>query len=332
MNFDQEFEKLPRISNKAIEKNRIAFERAGYRFFGKNRHSAISICEWCRNSLREEGFCYKQKFYGIASNRCIQMSPAVFVCTENCLFCWRPTRFALPPKDQAWDSPEEILDGAIEEQKKILQGFAGNSKTTAKKFYTAMRPKHVAISLSGEPMLYPHMGNFIDEIHSRKMTSFLVSNGTLPDRIKALIDNNQQPTQMYITLAAPDKETLTKTSLPMIDDAFERLMASLKMLSQFKRSVIRMTVVRNLNFHSPEKYAKIIEMASPNFLEVKSFMAVGGATARLPYDSMLSHEEIMNFAAKIEKHSSYRIIDSKSDSRVALLTRDGKLHNFIEID
>ncbi len=323
---------LPRISETFLDSQRIAFEKSGYRFVGPNRHSAISICEWCRNSLREEGFCYKQKFYGISSNRCIQMSPAVFTCTQNCLFCWRPTRFALPQSNQKWDSPKDIMDGCIAEQKQILQGFAGNEKTSSKKFYMAMRPRHVAISLCGEPTLYPYLGGLIDDIHQRKMSSFLVSNGSLPEKILSLIDNGQQPTQMYMTLAAPDNETLQKTSLPMIDNAWDRLNESLSLLQKFNRSVIRLTLVRNLNFHSPQNYAELIEKAAPDFVEVKSFMAVGGAQARLPYDSMLSSDEILEFASSIEKHSSYRIADQQKESRVALLTRGGKPARKIDFD
>ncbi len=327
-----ENEHLPRISEKFVENKTITFEKAGYRFVGPNKHSAIKICEWCKSSLREDGYCYKQKFYGISSNQCIQMTPTVFVCTENCLFCWRPTRYALPKTEQKWDSPKEIMDGCIEEQKKILQGFAGNAQTTAKKFYNAMRPKHVAISLSGEPTLYPYIGGLIEDIKNRHMTSFLVSNGTLPERIQGLLDNAQQPTQLYITLAAPDKATLKATALNMFEDAWERLMVSLSLLSQFNRSVIRLTLVRDLNFKNPEQYAEIIEKAAPSFLEVKSFMAVGGAQYRLPYDSMLSHQEIMDFAAEIEKNSSYQIVENKSDSRVALLTRDGRPNDYVPVD
>lgn len=304
-------------------------EKAGYRFVGKNRHSAVKICSWCRASLNEKGHCYKQKFYGIASSRCIQMSPTALVCSENCLFCWRPLRYTMPSQNEEWDSPEEIMEGCIKAQAGLLQGFGGNPRTDSKKFYYAMLPKHVAISLSGEPTLYPMIGGLIEEIHKRKMTSFLVTNGTLPERIQSLLDNDQQPTQLYITLAAPDKETLQKTALPMFDDSWERLMKSLSLLERFRRTVIRLTLARNLNLASPESYAEIVDRAAPDFLEVKGFMSVGGARERLPYELMPVDAEILEFAEKIEKASSYKIIDRKSDSRVVLLTRDGKPKEFV---
>ncbi len=307
-------------------------EKAGYRFVGKHKHSAVKICSWCKSSLNEKGHCYKQKFYGIESSQCIQMSPTALVCSENCLFCWRPLRYTMPSSDQEWDEPAEIMDGCIEAQRDLLQGFGGNPNTESRKFYYAMRPKHVAISLSGEPTLYPKIGELVEEILKRKMTAFLVSNGTLPERLQGLLDNDQQPTQLYITLAAPDKETLRKTALPMFDDSWERLMQSLSLLEQFKRTVIRLTLVKGLNLVNPEGYAQIVDKASPSYLEVKSFMSVGGARDRLAYELMPTDSEILEFAEKIEKSSSYRIIDHKEDSRVVLLTRNGKPKEFLPGD
>ena len=43
-------------------------EKQGYRFIGD--HSIIKICRWTKKSLRNEGECYKNKFYGIPSWRC----------------------------------------------------------------------------------------------------------------------------------------------------------------------------------------------------------------------------------------------------------------------
>lgn len=307
-------------------------EKAGYRFVGPRKHSAVKICSWCKASLNEKGFCYKQKFYGIQSSQCIQMSPTALVCSENCLFCWRPLRYTMPGNDDEWDEPAEIMDGCIEAQRGLLQGFGGNPNTDSRKFYYAMLPKHVAISLSGEPTLYPKIGGLVEEILKRKMTAFLVTNGTLPERLQSLLDNDQQPTQLYVTLAAPDKETMRKTALPMFDDSWERLMHSLSLLEQFRRTVIRLTLVRNLNLINPEGYAELVDKAGPSYLEVKAFMSVGGARERLAYELMPTDAEILDFAEKIEKASSYRIIDHKPDSRVVLMTRGGRPKEFLPGD
>ena len=34
-----------------------------YEIAGKNEHSAVQICRWTKKSLRDEGVCYKEKFY-----------------------------------------------------------------------------------------------------------------------------------------------------------------------------------------------------------------------------------------------------------------------------
>jgi len=291
-------------------------EKKGYRFVGKHKHSAVKICEWTRNALRGKNFCYKQKFYGINSHRCLQMSPAAFVCNHNCLFCWRSTPF-----ETKWsgpvDEPSNILDESIEAQKNILQGFWG-AEGDKKKLREAMEPNQVAISLVGEPCFYPKLPEFIDEVKSRKMTTFLVTNGTLPEMVKKLIDH--QPTNMYITLPAPNEKIYKKTCLPS-GNLWKKIMESLEMLKEFDKSVIRLTLVKGLNFVNPEQYAEIIDKTGPAFLEVKSFMAVGGSREKLKYSQMPLHAEIKEFAEKIQKDSSYRIKDEKSDSRVVLMTR-----------
>ena len=300
---------------------RRAYEAMGYRFVGTHKHSAIKICEWCRRSLGEKGHCYKQKFYDIDSHECVQMSPTIFVCTENCLFCWRAMRYHTPDGTEQWDTPVDIVDGCLEAQHQIVQGFGGNPATDPIKLYEAERPRHVAISLSGEPTLYPMIGELISEFHSRGMTTFLVSNGTLPERLQSLLQNNQQPTQMYLTVGAPNKATFQTTVKPMFADAWDRLQRSLSFLQQFNRSVIRLTLAKGLNMIDPEGYAQIADRAAPRFLEIKGYVAVGGARTRIPYDAMPRHEEVVAFAEAVERASSYHIVDQKEDSRVVLLMR-----------
>jgi len=290
-------------------------EKIGYRFVGN--HSAIKICEWTREAIRGKDFCYKQKFYGIKSHRCIQLSPSVFSCTHNCLYCWRTLRFKKKIEGKI-DKPEDILDNAIKEQKKILQGFWG-AKCEKSKLREAEKPNQVAISLIGEPCLYPKLPEFINLIKERNMTAFLVSNGTVPEMIKKLIDN--QPTNMYVTLPAPNEKVYKKTCNPLIKDGWQRIQKSLSLLKEFDRSVIRLTLAKNLNMVKPEEYAGLLEAASPTYVEAKAFMPIGGAQYRVPYESMPRHKEIKTFAEKIVRHSSYKIENEKEDSRVVLLKR-----------
>lgn len=291
-------------------------EKQGYRLVGN--HSVIKICLWCKRSLKEEDVCYKNTFYGINSNQCVQMSPVIDVCSLSCEWCWRDVNNTSSKLDKI-DSPKKIIDGCIEAQKKILQGFLGTKKTNIKKFKEAMNPKHFAISLTGEPTYYPKLPELIKELKNRNLSSFLVTNGTNPNMLKKLIKN--QPTQLYITLPAPNEIVFKKVCKPKIENAWKNILESLRLLSKFKRSVIRLTLVKKLNMLDSQGYAKLIRKYKPTFVEVKAGMSVGYARYRLEYKQMPLHSEIKEFSKKISKASGYKIVDEKKESRVVLLMK-----------
>ncbi len=293
-------------------------EKIGYRFAGKNKHAAVKICSWTREAIRGKGVCYKQKFYGINTHRCLQIAPGVPYCNHSCLFCWRDTNITNPVWNGPADEPEEILDDMIKQQRLLLTGFKGFEEADMDKWKEAQDPNQVAISLAGEPCLYPKLPELIDLINSRGMTSFLVTNGTVPEMVEKLIEH--KPYQLYVTLAAPDPEVYQKTCRPLIKDGWERIQKTLSLLKNFDRTVIRLTLVKDLNMVKPEEYAKIIEKTKPMFVEAKAYMAIGFSRDRLGSKYMPTHEEIKQFAKKIEENSSYKIVDEKEDSRVVLLT------------
>lgn len=289
-------------------------EKQGYRIAGN--HSAIKICLWTKKAIRAEDVCYKNTFYGINSHRCVQMTPSLSFCSQRCLWCWRDIGFTKPRWKGKADSPKEIIDGCIKEHVKYLQGFRGNEKTDFKRFREALKPLHFAISLSGEPTLYPKLPELIKELKKRNITSFLVTNGTNPSMLKKLIKH--QPTQLYLTLPAPDKETYVRVCNPLIKDGWEKIDQSLNLLKKFKRSVIRLTLAKNINMIKPEKYAKLVENKS-DFVEPKAYVWVGYSRQRLEIKNMPLHKEIKDFAKKIAKNSNLKIIDEKKESRVVLL-------------
>lgn len=140
--------------------------------YALSNNSAIQICMWAKKALMNEGFCYKQKFYGIKSHRCCQMTPCAMNCQNQCLHCWRPIELNEGIKIKNPEKPEKIIEKCVEMQKKMLMGFKGNKKVTLKRFYESIEPKHFAISLSGEPTLYPYLGKLIELLRKMKITSF----------------------------------------------------------------------------------------------------------------------------------------------------------------
>ena len=294
--------------------------KQGYRLVG--RHSAVKVCMWCKKSIKGEGHCYKEDFYDTKSHRCVQMTPALHVCTHRCVWCWRDIEFTKPKWEGETDDPELIVDECIKANTKYLQGFGGNKKTDWKKFKEINMPQQFAISLSGESALYPKLPELILELKKRKINQFLVTNGTNPNMLKKLLNKKAQPTQLYITLPAPDEKTYLKVCRPLIKDGWKRIKESLKLLKKFKRNVIRLTLVKDVNMIMPEKYAELIKRYKPLFVEVKAYMFVGYSKKRLKIENMPLHKEIKEFAEEIAGNSRYRIKDEKEESRVVLLSKN----------
>lgn len=195
----------------------------------------------------------------------------------------------------------------------------------------ALEPKHAAISLAGEPLLYPQIGELVEEFRRRGFTTFIVSNGTLPE---ALENISREPSQLYITLPAPNEKIYLEVCRPLIERGWRRLMRTLELLDTLScRTVIRITAVKNLNMVKPEEYAKIIENANPHFVEVKGFTYVGGARRRMgdycermgyPRERAFElfqprHSDIVEFSRKICEYGGFEIINEFVPSAVTLI-------------
>ncbi|WP_297519402.1 4-demethylwyosine synthase TYW1 [Thermococcus sp.] len=299
------------------------FRKQHYALVG--RHSSVKLCHWLKESLKHDRFCYKQKFYGIASHRCLQMTPVTAWCTHNCIFCWRPMEGFLGTElPQPWDDPAFIVEESIKAQRKLLVGYKGMPGINMKKFEEAWNPRHAAISLSGEPMLYPYIGDLVEEFHKRGFTTFIVTNGTVPERIEEMKREDKLPTQLYVSLTAPDIETYNRVNVPMIPDGWERIKQTLELMNGLPtRTVIRLTLVKGENMGNPEGYAKLIKLANPMFVEAKAYMFVGFSRNRLTINNMPRHEEIKAFAKELLKHlPGYHLEDEYRPSRVVLIMRD----------
>ncbi|RLG53213.1 MAG: 4-demethylwyosine synthase TYW1 [Thermoproteota archaeon] len=291
------------------------------------RHSGVKLCYWLRRALLDGRTCYKHKFYGIRSWRCIQMSPAVIYCPNSCLYCWRVQQGDIeglswskhtPEAPEAWDDPEEIAKESIKAQRTCITGYRGVN-AIMKRVEEAMDPKHVAISLSGEPTLYPRLGELIEVYKKMGMTVFLVTNGLYPEKLLSL---ESEPTQLYVTIPAPNSEVYRKLCRPSLRDYWSRLMRTVEALSSFScPTVMRLTLVRGINMIDPESYAGIIAAGNPTYVEPKAYMHVGYSRLRLTFAHMPTHEDIREFSEKLAAASGYDIIDESADSRVVLLSR-----------
>ncbi|MFR1957640.1 MAG: 4-demethylwyosine synthase TYW1 [Methanobrevibacter smithii] len=301
------------LNKKQVEK----LESSGYRFVGSHNHAAAKICHWTKQSILDKGVCYKEKFYGIESHRCLQMAPAVPNCQQKCEFCWRDLSYTQTQWEGEYDDPKTIIDEAVKAQNNLLCGFFGNDKANKEKLEESKTPTNAAISLAGEPMLYPEIDELIAEFNRRNFTTFVVSNGQCVDKLKNL---ENEPYQLYLSLDAPTKKIYNDVCQPQISEGWDNLNQSLDTLASFNsRTCIRTTCVKGRNMTNPEKYAELIKKASPDFVEIKAYMCVGSSRHRLTPDNMPTFDEVKSFAQKIGENCGKKIVNESEVSHVVLL-------------
>ena len=301
------------LNKKLVEK----LESSGYRFVGSHNHAAAKICHWTKQSILDKGVCYKEKFYGIESHRCLQMAPAVPNCQQKCEFCWRDLSYTQTQWEGEYDDPKTIIDEAVKAQNNLLCGFFGNDKANKEKLEESKTPTNAAISLAGEPMLYPEIDELIDEFNRRNFTTFVVSNGQCVDKLKNL---ENEPYQLYLSLDAPTKKIYNDVCQPQISEGWDNLNQSLDTLASFNsRTCIRTTCIKGRNMTNPEKYAELIKKASPDFVEIKAYMCVGSSRHRLTPDNMPTFDKVKSFAQKIGENCGKKIVNESEVSRVVLL-------------
>jgi len=309
------------------EELRRVYRRQGYHLVGG--HSAVKTCHWTRRSLNTGGeeHCYKERFYGVPCHRCLQMTPSLGHCVQSCVFCWRAT-----PENIGvhWDQtgfdvavteePEDIVEGCLEAHRRAMNGFGGNPRVSKRMLEEALNPLHTAISLEGEPTLYPRLGELVEAFYGRGFKSvFIVTNGQMPEALENL---KVEPTQLYVSVCAPDEETYLRTCRPLVPHAWERLKETLDLLPSFKcPTVLRHTLVPKLNMHDPEGYAKLAIRADATYLEPKAAKSVGYARMRFGYDEMAWHDDVRAFAEMLAAESGYNILDEQPLSAIVLLSR-----------
>ncbi len=305
-------------------------QKQGYHFVG--RHSAIKSCGYTISSMRNGGkTCYKHQFYGIRSWRCMQSTPAIG-CNLSCAFCWRiiPDEIGINWNELnalgngRWDDPDGIVEGLIAEHKRLVSGFKGDKDVDMGRWLESNNPAHVALSLTGEPLFYPMISRLMEAFHRRGISTFLVTNGTMTGALKAL---TVLPTQLYVSIQAPNEEVYGKTVRPKsLNASWNNFNDFIEVFSGLRtRRVFRLTLVKDLNMIDAEGYAALIRKGNPDYVEVKGFVYVGGARREsrgLSYERMPQKEEILGFAKEIADASGYLLKDYHEHSKVALLCRD----------
>jgi len=308
-----------------------------YQLFGKQ--TAVKKCNWTHNALRRRKFCYKQH-YGILSHRCIQATPTL-ICNHQCAFCWRTQErdLGLAPLynvlesqlhreetlPQLFDLPEEVMGHLLKGWRRIISGY--KPFTPSKMFEESMyHPRHVTLSLAGEPFLYPWYSELVRLFLERNFSVFTVSNGTVPERIEEMRNKKVYPDQLYITLPGPSEEVYLRTCQPLLRDGWRRILSTLELIGEGidTRTVARLTVAAGYNLTDAAGYAKLIELMKPSFVEVKGVVHVGAAQQRISRSAMPDHAKIERFSQEIAQETGYEIAADSTASKLVILTNHTK--------
>ena len=274
---------------------RGALTKQGYKILGS--HSGVKICRWTKAMLRGRGGCYKHTFYGIESHRCMETTPSL-ACANKCTFCWR---HHTNPVGTSWrwkmDDPLELVEAAISEHCKMVKQMKGVPGVLPEKLAEGMEPKHCALSLVGEPIMYPEIAKFVGELHSRKISTFLVTNAQFPDAIV----NLPPITQLYVSVDAATPETLKAVDRPLFSDYWDRFVNSLSSLkTKQQRTVYRLTLVAGYNMADVAAYAKLIDLGQPDFIEIKGVTFCGSSdTSSLTMKNVPYHKDVCEFGEAI---------------------------------
>jgi tRNA wybutosine-synthesizing protein 1 len=300
-------------------------EKQQYRIVGK--HSAVKVCYWTKQRLTQGRSCYKELWYkNVQSHRCMQMTPFLG-CNYRCTYCWRihsgdrPGYVwqEYPAQLSELDDPGYIIEEAVKMRKSLLIGYKANLIVDPKVFEEALRPSMVTFSLTGEPTLYPRLGELIREAKKRGMVTYLVTNGSMPETLEKL---EPLPDQLYVSIQAPDEEVFRKIARPLVKDAWSRLLKTLELFPSLgTRRILRITLVKGFNDSNPGEYAKLIEISNPDYVEVKAYEWVGESQSRLPKEAMPWMSDIIAFSEKISEASGYVKKGEFEPSGVVLLSR-----------
>jgi len=280
--------------------------KQGYTIVGT--HSGVKICRWTKSALRGRGSCYKFAFYGIRSHLCMETTPSLS-CSNKCVFCWR---HGTNPVGTTWrwqvDPPKQILDGALDGHYRKIKEMRGIPGVQAARFAEAFTVRHCALSLVGEPIFYPHINEFLEMLHAKHISSFLVCNAQHPKELAAL----KRVTQLYVSIDASDKESLRRVDRPLHRDFWERLEECLDILRQKSnmRTVYRLTLVKGFNADDVVGYADMIERGMPAFVEVKGVTFCGtSSTYQLRMSNVPFYDEVVSFVTALDEELKSRGLD-----------------------
>lgn len=316
--------------------------KQGYTIVGS--HSGVKICRWTKSDLRGTGSCYKHSLFNIVSSRCMELTPSL-ACSSKCVFCWR---HGTNPVSKNWrwevDPPEYILENALQGHYSKIKQMRGVPGVVMDRFAKAFQVRHCALSLVGEPIMYPYINKFVELLHEKGISSFLVCNAQHPEALESI----GKVTQLYVSIDASTKQELKKVDRPLYKDFWERMLTCLDTLrttQSHQRTVFRLTLVKGFNMGDLSSYADLVQRGQPSFIEVKGATFAGSSDGNgnpLTMQNIPFYEECTNFvkqfAAELQRRGlGYDVAAEHAHSNCILIANtkfkiNNEWHTHIDFD
>ncbi|XP_068945250.1 S-adenosyl-L-methionine-dependent tRNA 4-demethylwyosine synthase TYW1-like [Petaurus breviceps papuanus] len=234
------------------------------------------------------------------------------------------------------DQPDMILQQAIENHQNMIRQFKGVPGVKTSRLEEGLQVKHCALSLVGEPIMYPEINRFLKLLHQHRISSFLVTNAQFPMEIR----NLEPVTQLYVSVDASTKGSLKKIDRPLFRDFWQRFLDSLRALAaKQQRTVYRLTLVKAWNVEELQAYAELVSLGEPDFIEVKGVTYCGESSASsLTMANVPWHEEVIRFVEDlVDLLPSYEIACEHEHSNCLLIAHtkfkiDGEWWTWIDYD
>ena len=230
-----------------------------------------------------------------------------------------------------------IVETAIKNHVAMIPEFKGAPGVNADRLQEGYQVRHCALSLVGEPIMYPEINKLVDLLHSKSISTFLVTNAQFPDAIRAL----KPVTQLYVSVDAPTKESLKRIDRPLFKDFWQRYLDSLTEIGKKQqRTVYRLTLVKGWNTEEVKQYVNLINLGKPDFIEIKGVTYCGESNAStLSMANVPWHNEVVDFVRVLQEQLSneYEIACEHEHSNCLLVAHtkfkiDNEWHTFIDYD
>lgn len=108
-------------------------------------------------------------------------------------------------------------------------------------------------------------------------------------------------TQLYVSVDAPNEAALKAIDRPLFSDFWERLLHSLDVLRERKeRTVVRLTLIKDMNDDDVQGYGRLIQRGRPDFVEVKGVTFAGCSSSfKLSLRNSPHMQETFHFSQRL---------------------------------